>query len=70
MSINLELKGKRHIFHFEEAGNGCPVLPSQRLMYQALEGARFTPLSLSMLLLRVFKATTSYTEQKEVKTRM
>jgi len=39
-------------------------------MFQALEGARFTPLSLSMLLLWVFKATTSYTEQKEVETRM
>jgi len=31
------------MFHFEEAGNGCPVLPNQRLMFQALEDARFTP---------------------------
>jgi len=38
------------IFYFKEAGSGCPVLPSQRLMLQAFEGTCFTPLSLPMLL--------------------
>jgi len=65
------IKSQRHIFYFEEAGRGCPaVLPSQRLMFQALEGAHFTPSLCQCSFLRVFKATAIYTEQKEVRTRM
>jgi len=49
------------MLYFEEARSGCPVLPSLRLMFQVLEGARFTlPLSVSA----------PFYEQKEVKTRM
>jgi len=47
----LKKKGKKgHIFYFEKAGSGKPVLLSQRFMFQAFEGALFIPLSLSMLL--------------------
>jgi len=42
---NDEKKGEGKV-----AESGCPVLPSQRLMFQALESARFKLLSLSMLL--------------------
>jgi len=53
------------VFYFNER-----VVPSSPEPEAHVKSFCFTLFSLSMLLLRALKATTSYTEQKEVETRM